>query len=239
MNDIDNFGFYSFRDYLFKRDINILYTNELPNRKENLTNLNTTLLPTGFLSKIYLIFVPGFNYSESKIHMDLIEIMSRAWIHILFIIGATVMLYFVRRGDLLSQNEFSLAYIDIMAVITGAGNIRYRYKLENIFFGFLFFGSFYINAIGIDNTFFANFLTQAPVHVDTFEKLAKLNPPIYSMGLRNDHPAIKNIKFEIYFLDSLSRTNFTFPTFSEKNLEILLRSRIGDMDLLSIRLQPQ
>lgn len=117
------------------------------------------------------------------------------WIQILFIVCATIMLYFLRCGDLIRRVELISTFIDVMTAVTGGRNLIYRDKLEKMFFGFLFFGIFFINTIGIDNFLFATFLTQAPERINTFKKLAKYNPPVFKYDLEDNSPILGQIKY--------------------------------------------
>lgn len=127
-------------------------------------------------------------------------IFGSIWIQTVFICCATIMLYFLRRGDLIS------ALIDVLSGVIGGGNLRYRNKLEKIFFGFLFLGAFFINAIGLNSFLFATFLTQEPERINTFEKLAKYNPPFFHRNLPSNRRTsiLQNIRFDhsilLYFI---------------------------------------
>lgn len=140
-----------------------------------------------------------FVYEKSHQPMEPLNvwaIFGTIWIQIVFICCATIMLYFLRRGELMRRIEFISTFIDVMTAVTGGGNLRYRDKLEKIFFGFLFFGAFYINAIGIENFLFATFLMQEPERIDNFDKLAKYNPPVFTFDLSNDSDILQNIRFD-------------------------------------------
>lgn len=139
------------------------------------------------ISKMYLIVVRNKDSLQSITELNISTIFKRASFHIMFMIFGTIMLYFLRRGELMLEDNFTLAYVDMVTVITGGGTIRYRDKLEKIFFGFLFLGSFYINAICIENLLFSDFLTQAPDRIDTLVKLDKLNPTIYGTTFGKDN----------------------------------------------------
>lgn len=146
------------------------------------------------------MFVHGMNDSPSVLRLDILKVFQATWIQIVFITCAMIMLYFIRRGDLMRRVEFISVYIDVMIAVTAGGNLRYRDKFEKIFFGILLLGSFYINTIGVDNFLFATFLSQTPERIDTFDKLAvhlkTFKSTIFVENLEINHPAIQNIRYE-------------------------------------------
>lgn len=66
----------------------------------------------------------------SPVRLSGAQIFEAIWIQILFVIFATIMLYFLRRGDLMGDVELITAYMDVMIAVTGGGNLRYRDKFE-------------------------------------------------------------------------------------------------------------
>lgn len=126
--------------------------------------------------------------------MNVWKSVEKSWVHIVFVIGAVILLFLLRRGDRAIRNEFSSAYVDVMIIITGAGTLRYRDKMEKILFGILFFGSFYINIIQIDNNFFTELVTTVPDRVDSLEKLKTLNSKIYNLDLDENQSVIKYLR---------------------------------------------
>lgn len=143
--------------------------------------------------KAYMGYVHDLNGHKSIVRLNILKNVQKSWVHIVFAIIAMILLFFLRRGDRAIRNEFSSAYVDVMITITGAGRLRYRDKLEKIFFGILFLGSFYINTIEIDNAFFTEFVTQFPERFDTLAKLKQINASIRSIDLGEDHPVIKHL----------------------------------------------
>lgn len=149
------------------------------------------------MSKLYLMFIHAKNDPRVVNHLNLLKVLGLIWIQIIFVIFATTMLYFLRSGDQMRRVQLISTYIDVMIAVTGGGNLRYRDKFEKIFFGFLFFGTFYINAIGVENFLFATFLTETPEHIDSFEKMAKLDPfPVYRSDVEIGHPIVQFVRFE-------------------------------------------
>lgn len=167
----------------------------------------TQLYPNS-ISNVRLVIIRDRSSLSTAARLDIFEFFKRAWIHIVFMTCAIIMLYFLRLGDQMLEDNFTLAYIDVMAVITGGGSIRYRDKLEKIFFGFLFFGSFYINAICVDNLLFAEFLVNAPERIDTFEKLANSKIPIHLFNLEMNHSAVQYFRSEFPLFVNVKHTFF-------------------------------
>lgn len=150
------------------------------------------------------MFVHGKNNSFFALRFDILKVFQTIWIQILFITCAMIMLYFIRRGDLMRPVDLISVYIDVMIAMIGGGVLRYRDKFEKIFFGLLLLGSFYINTIGVENFLFATFLTQTPERIDTFDKLAvhlkTFNSSIYVSNLERNHSIIQNIRYAVHIM---------------------------------------
>lgn len=180
--------------------MNVLFISENSIPNGNLTKVGIAKLSPDTTSKVFLSIAIGKDFPRHTNHLNIWTILIGAWIHILFIIFATIMLYFLRRGDLMHRSRITAAFVDVIIMVTGGGNIRFRDKLEKIFFAFLLLGSFYINAIRLDNFLFSTFLAQSPERVDTFEKFAKMNPIVIKIDVGINHPIVKNFRFEYCFL---------------------------------------
>lgn len=224
---VNLFNFSDFRNQTFEGDANVVFT-EIPTLKSK--KINITALVPNVQSQICVAILRHKRSIHSITKLNFLEIFKRAWIHILFMILAIILLYFLRRGDIMLEDNFTLAYVNLMTVITGGGTIRYRDKLEKIFFGFLFLGSFYINTICIDNLLYAEFLIETPDHVDSFAKLAQLNISIFKFNLEKDHSAIRSVRSDFFF-------NLSFVTllYVITNWLYLFRANLGpDVDIRDV-----
>lgn len=184
--------------------MNVLITNHISILNRNFTNSNVIALYPQSILKSHIIVLRRKDSFRPILQLNILATINRAWYHIGFMICGMIMLYFLRRGDLMLQNNFTSAYIDVVIAIFGGGNLRYRNKLEKIFFGFLLLAAFYINTICVENLLYADFLIKTPERIDTFDKLAKLNPIICQYNMGENDSAIQEIRFAI---------NFNFFTF--------------------------
>lgn len=180
--------------------MNVLFINDYSIPKGNSTKFSVAQLSPQTTSKVFLTIAIGEDYPPLTVRLNIWTILLSGWVHILFITFATIMLYFLRRGDLMRRSYITEAFIDVMMTVTGGGNLRLRDKLEKIFFGFLLLGSFYINAIRLDNFLFSTFLAQNPERIDTFEKFAKINPLIIQNDVGINHSIVRNLRFEYGFI---------------------------------------
>lgn len=213
------FHFVYSRKQSFERTGNVFFiSSRFASNRNSTKESMVTPLYSSSISKVVLIIIRDTATLSTTARLEISEIFKRAWIHIVFMTFAVIMLFFLRLGNLMLENNFTMAYVDVMAVVTGGGTIRYRDKLEKIFFGFLLLGSFYVNAICIENLLFAEFLIKAPERIDTFEKLAKCNIPIYAFNLEINHPAIQSFKYEFYYI-FLNSTFLNIAVFSDKRLK--------------------
>lgn len=193
---------FHFRKELFEHDSNILYTTQNLILNRNSLKSDITAICSVWPSKVYIMFVHGKNDSLFTLRFDILKVFRTIWIQMVFISCAMIMLYFLRRGDLMRPVDLISVYIDVMIAVIGGGVLRYRDKFEKIFFGLLLFGSFYINTIGVENFLFATFLKQTPERIDTFDKLAvhlkSFNSPIYVNNLETNHSIIRYIRYEVH-----------------------------------------
>lgn len=184
----------NYRNESFEKDVNILFIDEWSVSNFNASNQTITALYTVVsILKAQIMFIHRKNDESNA--LTFLKIIETAWIQIVFILCAMIMLCFLRRGDLNRRVDIALVYIDVMIAVTGGGNLRYRNKIEKIFFGILLLGAFYINTIGIDNFLFATFLTDTPDGVDTFEKLAEQQVVNFRYNLASNHPAVQLLRF--------------------------------------------
>lgn len=181
------------RNDLFEHNANILFTDEFSIQNQNSTKLDIKPITFNSIERVYIVFVYGIDLNRSLTNLNILNMFARAGFHVFFTACATIMLYFLRRGDFLRRNSLISDYVDVMIAVIGGGNLRYRNKLEKIFFGVLFLGSFYINAIGI-NFLFETFLAQVPERIDSIETLSKSNHPIFEFDMNKQPRIIHDIR---------------------------------------------
>lgn len=99
------------------------------------------------------------------------------WMTLFYSIAAIV-LYFIRRMARLQGDNFASALIDTGITFTAGGHLRMHHKLERWFFGILLIGSFFFCALWLEMILLPSFLLPDR-KVDTFDKMAQINPPIY------------------------------------------------------------
>lgn len=187
--------FFHFRKKLYDRDTNVLCIDDFSAARWDSTNTNITKISTVAIKKAYVMFVHAKGTQRSLVRLNIFNIFDKIWIYILSIIFASIILYLRRCGDLAIQNDLISDYVDVIVGIVGGGRLNYRDELEKIFFGFLFLGSFFISAIGMD-FFYETFLTQIPERIDSIEKLNLLpKTPIYLYDLDKNHSLVNNLRF--------------------------------------------
>lgn len=168
-----------FSDELISADMNILYleSEDLFYHPKNLSNL--TAIPSYEKIRVFVIFCDGVDFSRSNARRNFFKILENSSIILLLIIFAMIILFLIRRRARLPLNGFISIYMDVMVATTSGGSLRYQHKWEKVFFGILLFAAFFINTINIDNFLFYTFLEGDTNRMDTFEKLAAFNPPVY------------------------------------------------------------
>lgn len=106
---------------------------------------------------------------------------------VLFMILAILILYFIRKWFRMRRSSAISTFIDIFISFIGGGNLQIQHKWERWFFGILLTGVFFISAICTDNLLCFVYY-QYDQKIDTFQKLAKVESPIYLFPqLKNHH----------------------------------------------------
>lgn len=131
--------------------------------------------------ELKILFIYGSNFKREKnIFFVPPSVQIAAALVLLFIFVSALTLYTLRRKLRVLSNDFFSAVVDCWIPFIGGGNLRMDHRLERLFFGILLFGSFFIMCVFSGDLFdcVVSFLN---AKVNTFEKLARINPPIYSI----------------------------------------------------------
>lgn len=128
--------------------------------------------------KVLFIYGPNFK-RETDIFSVPKSVVVVASMVLSFIFGAALLLYVMRRKLRLFRYDFLSATLDCWIPFIGGGILRPEHRLERWFFTILSLGAFFIMAV------FSGDLLDCVVcvliaKVNTFAKLAAINPPIYS-----------------------------------------------------------
>lgn len=147
--------------------------------------------------KLSVLFVYGKNskrhtYTDQLMFDRLISLIFN-WF-ILFYTFSAVILHFLRRIAGLRHNGFISTIIDVAITFTAGGNLRVSNRLERWFFGILLIGSFFFSSLWLETKLYPSFL-HPDRKIDTFHKLAEINPPIYLFPAikQNSHQHVKDM----------------------------------------------
>lgn len=116
-----------------------------------------------------------------------------------WIILCAVSLCVARRILKLRRDGLMSSYIDVLITFIGGGNLLINHhRLEKWFFGTLLVSSIFLNAIGIESSLYASYVDSYG-KIDTFEKLASINPPIYvSSAVKRNFDIIKEVLMYVF-----------------------------------------
>lgn len=130
-------------------------------------------------NKVMVAFFYGDDFERQRIRSILNNFGSMFfnWFNLYIFAGAAV-LCAIRRILKLRRDGFISSVIDVLTTYIGGGNVHInRHMLEKWFYGTVFVTSIFLNAIGLQSSLFSSFV-DFELKIDTFEKLAKINPPI-------------------------------------------------------------
>lgn len=144
---------------------------------------------------IIVVFIYGTNITYQTIFTKLL--MLSAWNLQFFFFVATI-LYLIRGKIKLQRNDFAICVIDIGIVFVGGRRLHIMHKFESWFFGILSVVAILVNAIGLLAFLFPLFINPYQ-RVDTFEKLANINPPVYIASTL--HAEVRIINTMLKFVD--------------------------------------
>lgn len=139
---------------------------------------NGTILYPYHSIEISILFVYGTEYKRQTSNSILNKLKPFHQLEILVFVFASIALCFLRRMLKLRRDGFISAYIDIGIVATGGGNLRINHKIERMFFAIMFVAFFFLVALWLETTLYPSFLIPDRT-IDTFDKLAEINKPVY------------------------------------------------------------
>lgn len=129
---------------------------------------------------VVAFFFYGNDYKRQRISSFLAHFGSLLfnWFNFWIALCAVSLCVF-RRILKLRRDGLMSSYIDVLVTFIGGGNLLINHhRLEKWFFGTLLVSSIFLNAIGIESSLYASYVDSFG-RIDTFEKLASINPPIY------------------------------------------------------------
>lgn len=98
---------------------------------------------------------------------------------VLLLIGlAAIILRIIRQRLNLPRNNFMTTFIDCWIPFIGGGNLQMEHRAERWFFGILLFGAFFIMSV-FSGDLLDTVIQVLNAKVSNFEELADINPPIY------------------------------------------------------------
>lgn len=63
----------------------------------------------------HIVIIHGNNFnSKQLIHLNILETIGKTFIHISLMMGVTIVLYVLRRGDIMRRNHPVSAYVDVI-----------------------------------------------------------------------------------------------------------------------------
>lgn len=131
--------------------------------------------------ELKVLFLYGTNFKrEMNIFIVPPSVQMAAALVLSFIFVAAAALYVIRRKLRVLSNDFFLAVIDCWIPFIGGGSIRMQQRIERGFFGILLFGAFFIMSV-FSGDLFDCVVSVLNAKVNTFAKLAEINPPIHSL----------------------------------------------------------
>lgn len=145
-------------------------------------------------SELKVLFVYGTNFRrEMNIFYVPSHVRIAAALVLSFIFMAAIALYIIRQKLRMVNYDFFSAVGDCWIPFIGGGNLRMEHRLERFFFAILLFGAFFIISV-FSGDLLDCVVTFLNAKVNTFEKLAEINPPIYTMRDLRSHEDITRQK---------------------------------------------
>lgn len=163
---------------------------------------NITALYPYQSSDLAVIFFYGSDYRRHiNNHLfSKLKLFTFNWTN-LFVILTAIVLCFVRRRAKLRRDGFITVLIDVIVIFIGGQSLCMNHKIERWFFVITSIGAFFLNAICLGPTLFPSYL-RIHQNIDTFQELAKVNPPIYlRLVLRDSEYLIKEMLRLIYLMN--------------------------------------
>lgn len=147
------------------------------------------------LVELVVLFIYGVDYQrQSNNNQTLLKfgIFVVNWITLIIILAATA-LFLIRRLVRLRRDGVISTLIDVMVIFIGGGHLRFSHKMERWIFAIMSISAIFINTLFLDGLLFPSYLHQQR-NVDTFEKLAEINAPVYlGSVLRRYEPTIREM----------------------------------------------
>lgn len=127
-------------------------------------------------SQIRVFFVYGADFSRNRNLFSTSQCMNNViiWLTIATLLSSTIILYLLRHFVQVQRLDFVASFLDVFVVVFGGGSIRYRHRLEKIFFAITLIGAFFPVSLYLAD-FSMHSVLNEPQKVDTFAKLAKQN----------------------------------------------------------------
>lgn len=132
--------------------------------------------------KMFVFFNQDGQY-QPRNSLQLMNLWNSVLFQILFIwfILSIAMLTILQKKIRTENNDFSTNHLDMVIVFIGGGNLRFNLIQENwkkIFFASNLIGMLFLQSLGMFGVLYQSFVV-SDNRIDTFEKLAKSNLPIY------------------------------------------------------------
>lgn len=132
------------------------------------------------VNELKVLFIYGTNFKrEMNIFYIPPAVQIAAALVLSFIFVAAITLFMIRRKLRVLSNDLFSAITDCWIPFIGGGSLRMEHRLERLFFAILLFGAFFIMSV-LSGDLFDCVVSVLNAKVNTFEKLAQINPPIYS-----------------------------------------------------------
>lgn len=139
--------------------------------------------------ELSVIFLYGTDFER---HMNILlipgSIETLAYIILLFVSSAAIILCIIRRKLKLRRDGLISTFIDTVVAFVAGGNLQMKHKLERLFFAVMLIAAFFITSIFAGSILFYMYriLNQK---IDTFKLLDNVNSPIYinqGFGMLNE-----------------------------------------------------
>lgn len=128
---------------------------------------------------MFFFYGDNFKYQRTSTVLDNFSSLFFNWFN-LCIFGGAAILCAIRRLKKLRRDGYISSFIDVLLTFVGGGNLHINhYRLEKWFFAALFVASIFLNAIGLESSLIPSYVA-SDNKIDTFEKLVKIDPPVYS-----------------------------------------------------------
>lgn len=183
----------SFREKLKPNHPNKIWLNLVPAPIENEGERVTTLYPY-HSTKFAVVFVYGKGAMRQTERIGLSGLqLNIQYGFLVFVLLAAAILCYIRRRNRLRRNGCMLCLIDVHVAFIGGGNLSMRHRFERWFFGIISIGAFFLLIFWMESIFYPSFLIRDQ-SIQTFEQLAKINPPIYiPVIIKNDEEKIEEM----------------------------------------------